>query len=994
MFCFSLLTMKFPISTNQKPKTNMTKQTKNKNPKPSSTRKPTKKSNVSPYFTISYTNIRGLRRNLPEVAAHLMEIKPDFMAISETGSCIPREEFQIQGYSDLISKADPLNRHGHGLGVYIKDGIPCGRVTAYEDPDLPFMCFRVALVHSTSFIFTLYRPQKDGSILFDRIAEKIDSIMVDYPYANIHVCGDFNVHHKEWLCSNHTSEEGKQCHEFSTIYGLTQIVKGPTRVPDVKGQTANLLDLFLTTVPDKCDSTTSSPLGSSDHSVVIVKIDATCKGSNDVPFHRTVFRYSEADWDSLRLFIADAPISSFFKNKPTKIAKLLTEWIHAGMESFIPCKKYQQRPNSQPWFTPECAAAIAHRNHFFHLYHKDRFNETAEANFKAARSHCQRILRNATDTYAQSIQEKIGNQRVGSREFWRITNNVLNRGKATIPTIINGPEVISSSIDKANLFASNFASNSTLEERGHPLPEFPSRTDSLLGNITVTVKDIATRIRNLDSTKATGPDDIPVIVLKNICPEISPLLAKLFNRCLKERCFPDSWKMSSVCPVFKNAGDRCSPSQYRPISLLSVMSKLFESVINKAVISHLDRHKLLSDNQYGFRSSRSTADILTVITHRVSEALDHGRETRTVALDISKAFDRVWHKGLLHKLSSYGISGDVLGIIESFLSDRSLRVVVNGQTSEAHKINAGVPQGSLLGPTLFLLFINDLPDHIISSFVDIYADDTTMYGCTADDLSDSDLAAGLSADLEQVVQWGKAWQVTFNSSKTKLLSFHHHREPVFHPVQMEGSNLVEAPCLEKLLGLKLTPDLKWNAYILAVAADTGKMVGSFYRSRKYLTPSALLYLYKSQIRPRMEYCCHIWAGAAKTTLSSLDRVQRRLRWLVGDDLYGKLQPLSLRRDVASLALFYRYYHGMCSEELHSIVPPLKTFERTTRFSATIQVNHPYYIDAPRAKNNFHGDSFIPRAAALWNSLPLDCFPEKCDLDAFKKKVNVYLSHLL
>ena len=388
MFCFSLLTMKFPISTNQKPKTNMTKQTKNKNPKPSSTRKPTKKSNVSPYFTISYTNIRGLRRNMPEVAAHLMEIKPDFMAISETGSCIPREEFQIQGYSDLISKADPLNRHGHGLGVYIKDGIPCGRVTAYEDPDLPFMCFRVALVHSTSFIFTLYRPQKDGSILFDRIAEKIDSIMVDYPYANIHVCGDFNVHHKEWLCSNHTSEEGKQCHEFSTIYGLTQIVKGPTRVPDVKGQTANLLDLFLTTVPDKCDSTTSSPLGSSDHSVVIVKIDATCKGSNDVPFHRTVFRYSEADWDSLRLFIADAPISSFFKNKPTKIAKLLTEWIHAGMESFIPCKKYQQRPNSQPWFTPECAAAIAHRNHFFHLYQKDRYDETAEANFKAARSHC------------------------------------------------------------------------------------------------------------------------------------------------------------------------------------------------------------------------------------------------------------------------------------------------------------------------------------------------------------------------------------------------------------------------------------------------------------------------------------------------------------------------------------------------------------------------------------------------------------------------------
>ena len=124
----------------------------------------------------------------------------------------------------------------------------------------------------------------------------------------------------------------------------------------------------------------------------------------------------------------------------------------------------------------------------------------------------------------------------------------------------------------------------------------------------------------------------------------------------------------------------------------------------------------------------------------------------------------------------------------------------------------------------------------------------------------------------------------------------------------------------------------------------------------------------------MEYCCHIWAGAAKTTLSSLDRVQRRLRWLVGDDLYGKLQPLSLRRDVASLALFYRYYHGLCSEELHSIVPPLKTFGRTTRSSTSIQVNHPHYILAPRVNRNFHGDSFSPElllsgTVYLWNAFP-------------------------
>ena len=138
---------------------------------------------------------------------------------------------------------------------------------------------------------------------------------------------------------------------------------------------------------------------------------------------------------------------------------------------------------------------------------------------------------------------------------------------------------------------------------------------------------------------------------------------------------------------------------------------------------------------------------------------------------------------------------------------------------------------------------------------------------------------------------------------------------------MDGSRLGEAPCFDKLLGLTFTPDLKWNTYIKSVAKVAGKMVGSLYRSRRYLTADAILYLYKSQVRPKMEYCCHIWAGAAKNSLSCLDRVQNRLRNLVGDALFSSLQPLSHRRDVASLSLFYRYFHGKCSSELQSLVPP-------------------------------------------------------------------------
>ncbi|MEL7340328.1 MAG: reverse transcriptase family protein, partial [Bacteroidota bacterium] len=307
-------------------------------------------------------------------------------------------------------------------------------------------------------------------------------------------------------------------------------------------------------------------------------------------------------------------------------------------------------------------------------------------------------------------------------------------------------------------------------------PEFPPVTDEKLCESKVTASLISKLITELDSTKATGPDGIPVVVLKHLNPELSPILAKLFNRCLKEKCFPSVWKTSAVCPVFKNAGEKSNPAQYRPISLLSVISKLFESVINKRILDHLNRNNLLSDVQYGFRSARSTADVLTVITHRISEAMAMGNHSRVIALDISKAFDKVWHKGLLLKLSSYGISGKVLAVIKSFLSGRSLRVVVNGQSSHAHSINAGVPQGSILGPTLFLLFINDLPKHIINSLVDIYADDTTLYRCTSTDVDDVKAASDLSSDLEQIVQWGKDWFVTFNASKTKLVTFHYKIE--------------------------------------------------------------------------------------------------------------------------------------------------------------------------------------------------------------------------
>ena len=387
------------------------------------------------------------------------------------------------------------------------------------------------------------------------------------------------------------------------------------------------------------------------------------------------------------------------------------------------------------------------------MYQREKFSDS-KVKFRQASNRCKRFLEAAKLAYANKTKECSTFQKLGSRDFWRIANSVLNEGKSSIPPLFNGPDVLSSASDKAKLFAENLSLNCNLDDSGISLPIFPSRTNLKLHNISGTPKMVRKVVMNLDFSKASGPDCIPVVVLKNCEPELPYILPELFNKCLKGSCFPDCWKVSSVVPVFKNVGERSTAKNYRPVSLLSVVSKVLEKLVNNRIVDHLEKCGLFSDFQYGFRSSRSTADLLTVVSDRIARAFNRCGVTRTVALDISKAFDGVWHAGLLYKLKSYGISGQIFGLISSFLSNRRLRVVLDGKSLQEYPVNAGVPQGSILGPSLFLLYINDLPDDVICDIA-IYADDTTLYSKfdRAFDLWRNDLNWLLNLNLINGTQW-------------------------------------------------------------------------------------------------------------------------------------------------------------------------------------------------------------------------------------------------
>ena len=274
------------------------------------------------------------------------------------------------------------------------------------------------------------------------------------------------------------------------------------------------------------------------------------------------------------------------------------------------------------------------------MYRQSKYSES-KVKFRQAINCCKKVLEAAKLEYANETKESITSQTLGSQDSWQIDNSNLNKGKCAIPPLFNGPEVLSSASDKAELFAKNFSKDSNLDDSGISLPVFPSRTNLKLHNISVTPKMVKKIRTNLNLSKASGPDCIPVVVLKNCEPELSYIPAEPFNKCLRESCFPHCWKISSVVPVFKNVGERSTAKNYCPVSLLSVVSKVFEKLVNNRIVDNLEKCDLFSNFQYGFRSSRSTADLLTVVSDRIARAFNRSGATRTVALDISKAFDKV-----------------------------------------------------------------------------------------------------------------------------------------------------------------------------------------------------------------------------------------------------------------------------------------------------------------------------------------------------------------
>ena len=489
---------------------------------------------------------------------------------------------------------------------------------------------------------------------------------------------------------------------------------------------------------------------------------------------------------------------------------------------------------------------------------------------------------------------------------------------------------------KANLFASVFASNSNLDDQGVQPRHFPS-SKFTMSPIKFSTRNVRQTLLQLDTSKSKGPDGIPAIVLKTCAPELAPILNKLFQLSYTLGTFPTSWKQAHVLPILKK-GDKSNPLNYRPIAITSLIYKTMETIITKQLLTFLETNNLLSDHQYGFQKARSTGDLAYAV-HVWSSALESSGESRVISLDISKAFDRVWRKGLLANLLMFGLHHTLINWIGSFLSDRSIAVRVDGFLSNLHSINAGVPQGSVISLVLFILFINDLLTSTSSS-IHPFADDTFLsssFSFNPNDHASTDIqlhgnisASLLSNDLTVIEKCGKYNLVSFNQSKTKQAVISRKCNQNFPAVFMNGDKLDTSASFTQL-GLSLSSNLTWKTHIHSLAKHASQKLGFLARARRFFSSSHLLSIYKSQIRPSLEYCSHVWGGGPKSTICLLDKVQSKaIRLINNHNLTKSLQPLSHRRLVGYISIYYRYFNRHCSQEIRGIIPvPLRRF-RTTR----------------------------------------------------------------
>ena len=842
--------------------------------------------------------------------------KDDVQIITITeswGQTWKEASLEIEGFN-MYKKHRADGRRGGGCLIYVSKELKsyaCKQMENVPGDDSVWCWVKIA-DGARILVGCIYRsptsPADNNELIMNQIVKA--SEVADQN--RILLMGDFNVKEINWIEVEATGGEESLPYRFNECIKdcfLHQHVLVPTRYKGEQQESA--LDLIFTKEEEDIKNIeVFKPLGKSDHGVVIC--DLICEWKANAIFVPKRM-YHKANYEIINGLINEVNWEAEFEGKnihqrwicfKNKLEEILSQ--HVPMSE---PKKYQA-----PWMNRRVRKAYRNKLKAWQRYLEHK-RSTRWREYVQERNLASKIEGDEKRAFEQKLAKEIGLNRKG---FFKYVNSKLTVRPEISALINENGELVHDEKDMCNVCNRYFHSAFNQPIDGEELPEMDCICNIDIGNIEVTPEMVKEKLERLNKYKSCGPDNIHPHMLKETASSVCFPLSMIFEESLQTGETPDDWRKANVTPIFKK-GDRNDPANYRPVSLTSQVCKVLETVVRDNILNHLKENDLMSDKQHGFREGRSCLSNLLTTLEDWTSILDDGDCVDVAYLDFKKAFDLVSHKHLLLKLQKYGINGQVGNWIKAFLENRKQRVVIRGQVSDELDVLSGVPQGSVLGPILFLIFINDLPN-CTTCPVCMFADDSKIYCRVPRERNGKPELEGshelLQNDLNELHKWATKWKMSFNVNKCKVmhLGYGNPRQEY----ELDGTVLSETS-EERDLGVVIDSDLKFSKHIKGIVAKANRMIGMIKISFESLDDDMFLNLYNTLVRPLLEYCVHAWSPYLQRDITLLENVQRRatrlVRRLKNMDYETRLKELKLtkledRRTRGDMILTYRLINGL------------------------------------------------------------------------------------
>ena len=816
-----------------------------------------------------HVNIRSLTSNGDTFIAYLdtLKLKFDIICFSETWL---RKDNQIENYFPDYTSFHSMrtDRNGGGVSIFISNKYKSSQLVDITCNSDHLECIFANLTYGdkTVIVGSCYRPPivTNYHAFISDLSSKLS--VIDSNCLTL-ICGDFNLDLLKMDSDSTVSNFMDTIHTF----GLIHTISKPTRITE---NTFSLIDnIFISNSAQYSSGILSFDITDHFPIFVVFKNFFDRAESNQIIEYRLL---NENTLNNLTNNFSSESFDNILNSDDIDFCiEELDKKILTAYNKYCPIlkKRITKKDREKPWITSRIKRLIKNRQNYFYQY-KSTFITFVQ--FKRYRNYVSREIVLSKKQYYRDLLNGVKND---MKKTWNVINGILrpnrNRKNCNIKTILSQGTVLDNNVAISNVFNQHFSTIGSIIS-----DTFPPTNHESVSNVNihqsiffrhVSAIEVSNIINGLKN-KSCHISSYSSRVLKQICSIISPVLSNIINKSLCTGYFPNSLKTARVIPLHKS-GSEDDVNNYRPVSILPILSKLFERIVYNRVYSFLEKYNLLNHSQYGFRKGKSTIQAVMDQLEYVYRNIDSGNVVVSFFIDFSKAFDCIDHDILLKKLDHHGIRGIPKRWFQSYLSDRKQYVSVNNTSSSILPLSHGVPQGSILGPLLFLIFINDFPNCSDFFKFNLFADDSTLT-CKFDSFDENYVKQTLENELKPVEHWLNMNKIKINCSKSKFIIFSYRKNFSLHSITF-GNNIISVTNSIKFLGIEIDRNLNFRTHVNNISKKVSRVIGLLFRLNKFLPVEILKTLYFTLVMPHIMYGIEVWYGAPQYVLDRISILQKK-----------------------------------------------------------------------------------------------------------------------